>query len=81
MSEPSRRQQARNDRIDNQRVFVFSIAVAIIVMAGALLYFYAVDKRGEGPSHEASNDASPPAAQVQGGAQTPPVQAPSAPPK
>ncbi|WP_395316115.1 hypothetical protein [Variovorax sp. UC74_104] len=77
MSEPSRRQQARNDRIDNQRVFVFSIAVAIIVMAGALLYFYAVDKRGEGPSH----DASPPAAQVQGGAQTPPVQAPSAPPK
>ena len=77
MSELSRRQQARDDRRDNQRLFVFSVALAIVVMLGALLYFYAVDKRGEGPSHE----ASPPAAQVQGGAQTAPATAPAAPPK
>lgn len=77
MSEPSRRQQARSDRIDNRRVFVFGIAVAVIVMTGALLYVYAVDKRAEGRSPE----TSPPAAQVQGSAQTPPVFAPNAPSK
>lgn len=75
MSEPSRRQQARDDRRDNQRVFVFSVTVAILVMLGALFYFYAVDKRGEGPSHE----TTPPAALVQGGAQTTPTPAPAAP--
>ena len=46
------------------------------VMLGALIYFYAVDKRGEGPSRET---APPPAAQVQGGAQTAPTTAPTAP--
>ena len=76
VSELSRRQQARDDRRDNQRVFVFSVTVAILVMLGALFYFYAVDKRGEGPSHE----ATPSAAQVQGGAQTAPAPAPAAPP-
>jgi len=45
-------------------------------MLGALIYFYAVDKRGEGPSRET---APPPAAQVQGGAQTAPTTAPTAP--
>lgn len=76
MSELSRRQQARDDRRDNQRVFVFSVTVAILVMLGALIYFYAVDKRGEGLSRET---APPPAAQVQGGAQTAPTTAPTAP--
>lgn len=77
MTDTARRQQARSDRRDNQRVFVFSVTLAIVVMLGALLYFYAADKRGEGPSHE----ASPPAAQVQGGAQTSPATATAAPPK
>jgi hypothetical protein len=73
MSELSRRQQARDDRRDNRGVFVFTATVAIVVMLGALFYFYAVDKRGEGPSHE----ASPPAAQVQGSARTAPTAAPA----
>lgn len=77
MSDLTRRQQARSDQRDNRRVFVFSVAVAIVVMVGALLYFYAVDKRGEGPSHE----AAPPAAQVQGGARTEPAAAPNTPSK
>ncbi|WP_295978347.1 hypothetical protein [uncultured Variovorax sp.] len=77
MTDTAKRQQARNDRRDNQRVFVFSVVVAIAVMLGALLYFYAADKRGEGPSHE----ASPPASQVQGGAQAPATAAPAVPPK
>jgi hypothetical protein len=56
------KQQARSDERDNSRVFVFLIIAAIVVVAGALLYFFAVDKRVEGPARE----ATPPAAQMQG---------------
>jgi hypothetical protein len=57
------RRQARSDDRDNSRVFAFFTIVAVVVFVGALLYFFAVDKRGEGPAHE----ASPPATQMQGG--------------
>jgi hypothetical protein len=56
------RRQARSDDRDGSRIGLFiSIAFALVFL-GALLYFFAVDKRGEGPSHE----ASPSAAQIQG---------------
>lgn len=55
------RRQARSDDRDGSRIGMFiSIAFALVFL-GALLYFFAVDKRGEGPSHE----ASPLAAQIQ----------------
>ena len=57
------RRQARSDDRDNSRVFAFFTIVAVVVFVGALLYFFAVDKRGEGPAHE----SGPPAAQMQGG--------------
>ncbi|MEZ2299331.1 hypothetical protein [Variovorax sp. RCC_210] len=56
------RRQARSDDRDNSRVFAFFTIVAVVVFVGALLYFFAVDKRGEGPAHE----SSPPATQMQG---------------
>jgi hypothetical protein len=62
MNPSSARQQARSDQRDNRRVFMFATIVAVVVFIGALMYFYAVDKRGEAPS----NAAAPPAAQMQG---------------
>lgn len=41
--------QARHDERDNRRVFVWGILAAIIVMLGALAYFYAVQKRFDAP--------------------------------
>lgn len=37
--------QVRHDERDNRRVFVWGVLAAIIVMLGALAYFYAVQKR------------------------------------
>lgn len=62
MSDRSRKQQALDDQRDNRRVFVFGVIAAIVVLVGALLYFYEVDKRAEAPSRVS------PAAQVQEGA-------------
>lgn len=59
--------QARNDDRDGARVRIFVIVVFALVFVGALLYFFAVDKRGEGPAHE----APPPATQQQGPATGP----------
>jgi hypothetical protein len=56
------RQQARSDDRDGSRVGMFVSIMFALVFLGALLYFFAVDKRGEGPAHE----ASPPAANTQG---------------
>jgi len=52
MNPMSPRQQARSDERDNQRVFVFTAVAAVVVFIGALVYFYAVDQRGEGPTNE-----------------------------
>lgn len=54
------KRQARSDDRDNARVFRFGVATALVVFLGSLAYFYAVDKRGEAPS----TDATPPAAQT-----------------
>jgi hypothetical protein len=42
-------QQARSDERDNRRVFAWGILAAIVVMLGALAYFYVVHKRLEVP--------------------------------
>lgn len=54
--------QARSDEKDNRRVFTWVICTAVIVMLGALAYFYAVDKRGEAPAAAGSTTAAPSAA-------------------
>jgi hypothetical protein len=55
-------QQASNDDRDNSRVGIFLVVMFALVFLGALLYFFAVVKRAEGPVHE----APPPAAQSEG---------------
>jgi heme/copper-type cytochrome/quinol oxidase subunit 3 len=60
-SRPHSLQQSRNDDRDNSRVFAFFIIVAVLVFAGALAYFFIVDKHAEGPAR----GATPPAAQMQ----------------
>ncbi|WP_147400475.1 hypothetical protein [Acidovorax cavernicola] len=74
MSRTSARQQARNDDRENSRLFFYGAGVALVVFIGALLYFYAVDRRGEGPMHE----GTPPAVQQQAPSSAPPA-APDAP--
>lgn len=51
--------QAKSDERDNNRVFVWGICAAVLVLLGALAYFYAVDKRGEAPSVDAPAQAAP----------------------
>lgn len=59
MNRTAARQQARRDDRENSRLLVYGACVALVVFIGALLYFYAVDRRGEGPAHE----GTPPAVQ------------------
>jgi len=75
--QPSNRQQARSDERDNSRVLAFGVIVAVVVLIGALMYFYAVDKRGEGPAHE----TAPPAGQTSPAPAAPQSPAPAAPAK
>lgn len=42
-------QQAKSDERDNRRVFVWGVLAAIIVMLGALAYFYAIQRHFEAP--------------------------------
>lgn len=72
MNPTSARHQARSDERDNRRVFTFATIVAVLVVIGALMYFYAVDKRGEAPSQPAAPAAAP-AAQVQPPSSAPPA--------
>jgi hypothetical protein len=60
MNSTHAKRQARRDDHDNARLFRYGVGVALLVFLGALLYFYAVDQRGEAPS----TDATPPAAQT-----------------
>ncbi|MDP9917286.1 hypothetical protein J2W24_002937 [Variovorax boronicumulans] len=70
MNRISARRQARNDDRENSNLFVYGAVVALLVFIGALLYFYAVDRRGEGPARE----GTPPAVQQPAPAQSaPPV--------
>lgn len=69
MNPTSARHQARSDERDNRRVFTFATIVAVLVVIGALMYFYAVDKRGEAPSQP----PAPAAAQVQPPSSAPPA--------
>lgn len=73
MNRISARRQARNDDRENSNLFVYGAVVALLVFIGALLYFYAVDRRGEGPAQE----GTPPAVLQQ---QQPQAPAQSAPP-
>ncbi|MET3372641.1 hypothetical protein ABIC89_001689 [Variovorax boronicumulans] len=57
MQRSSARRQARNDDRENSRLFLYGACVALVVFIGALLYFYAVDRRGEGPAHEGTSPA------------------------
>ncbi len=54
------RRQARSDDRENARLFRYGVGVAVLVFLGALLCFYAVDRRGEAPL----TDAAPPAVQT-----------------
>lgn len=77
MNHPSRtRRQARSDDRDNARLFRYGASVALLVFLGALLYFYAVDRRGEAPA----TDGTPPAAQTAPQAPAPTAPAAETPP-
>jgi len=78
MNPTSARHQARSDERDNRRVFAFATIVAVLLVIGALMYFYAADKRGEAPQQPAAPSAqvgqqpqssTPPAAEAAPGAQ------------
>ncbi|PLC01464.1 hypothetical protein CY658_31525 [Variovorax sp. RO1] len=69
MNRSSARRQARNDDRENSNLFVYGAGVALLVFIGALLFFYAIDRRGEGPAHE----GTPPAVQQQAPQNAPPA--------
>jgi hypothetical protein len=69
MNRISARRQARNDDRENSNLFVYGAVVALLVFIGALLYFYAVDRRGEAPAQE----GTPPAVQQQAPQNAPPA--------
>ncbi|QOF81095.1 hypothetical protein [Variovorax sp. 38R] len=69
MNRSSARRQARNDDRENSSLFVYGAGVALLVFIGALLFFYAIDRRGEGPAHE----GTPPAVQQQAPQNAPPA--------
>jgi heme/copper-type cytochrome/quinol oxidase subunit 2 len=55
------KQQAAADERDNRRVFVWGVVAVVVLVVGALLSFYLLDRRGEGPSNPGSSGQQSPA--------------------
>ena len=54
-----KQRQARSDDRDNRRVFVWGIVAAIVVLLGALAYFYAGQQRADMPAQTPPTQSAP----------------------